>query len=136
MSNTKSTTGFTFGNRTYDRLKFLVTIVLPALAALYITLASFWGFPKVEEVAGTITGIATFLGVALGISSKNYEPEDPPGDPVGDFVITDTPAGKSINLDLKKDPEEFIDGDTMTFVRRDGQLDSETEEVLRSEELE
>lgn len=59
-------------NRVYDILKYVALIVLPALATLYLTIATIWGLPYGEAVAGTITAIDTFLGAILGISSKRY----------------------------------------------------------------
>ena len=59
-------------NRIYDILKFICQIILPATATLYFALAGIWGFPYGEQIVGTITAIDTFLGVCLGISSKNY----------------------------------------------------------------
>lgn len=59
-------------NETYDVLKWIATIVLPALGTLYFALAGIWGFPMGEEIVGTITAIDTFLGVLLGISSAAY----------------------------------------------------------------
>ena len=47
-------------------------ILLPAIGALYFTLASIWGLPYAEQIVGTITGIDTFLGVILGISTSKY----------------------------------------------------------------
>lgn len=59
-------------NKTYDILKYIAQVVLPALGALYFGLASIWGFPYGEEIVGTITVIDTFLGVLLKISSDQY----------------------------------------------------------------
>lgn len=59
-------------NDTYDMLKFICQIILPAVGTLYFALAGIWGFPYGEQIVGTITAIDTFLGVCLGISSKNY----------------------------------------------------------------
>ena len=59
-------------NDTYDILKFICQIILPAAGTLYFALAGIWGFPYGEQIVGTITAIDTFLGVCLGISSKNY----------------------------------------------------------------
>ena len=59
-------------NKTYDILKVIALVVLPALATLYLTIANIWGLPYGEAVAGTITAIDTFLGAVLGISSSNY----------------------------------------------------------------
>lgn len=64
----------TLGNKTYDRLKFVTLIALPALATLYLTVAQIWHLPSATEVAATITAIDTFLGALLGLSSKNYTP--------------------------------------------------------------
>lgn len=61
------------GNKTYDVLKFVAQILLPAAGTLYFSLASIWGFPYGEEIVGTITAVDTFLGVCLGISSASYK---------------------------------------------------------------
>ena len=59
-------------NKMYDALKWIAMILLPAIGALYFTLASIWGLPYAEQIVGTITGIDTFLGVILGISTSQY----------------------------------------------------------------
>ena len=59
-------------NKTYDILKYIAQVVLPALGTLYFALASIWGFPYGEQIVGTITAVDTFLGVLLKISSNNY----------------------------------------------------------------
>lgn len=59
-------------NKVYDILKYIALLVLPALATLYLALASIWGLPYGEQIAGTITAIDTFLGAILKISSDNY----------------------------------------------------------------
>ena len=62
-------------NKTYDVMKRIVQYILPALGTLYFTLASIWGFPYGEEIVGTISAIDLFLGVALGISTVQYNKE-------------------------------------------------------------
>lgn len=62
----------TISDKTYDILKWLVQIVLPACATLYAALAALWGFPYVEQIVGTISAICVFLGALLKISSSNY----------------------------------------------------------------
>ena len=59
-------------NTTYDRVKFITQIVLPALGTLYFALAGIWGFPYGEQIVGTVTAVDTFLGVCLGISTSQY----------------------------------------------------------------
>lgn len=59
-------------NRTYDILKYIAQIVLPAIGALYFALAQIWGLPYGEEIVGTITAVDCFLGAILGISTRLY----------------------------------------------------------------
>lgn len=60
-------------NKTYDIIKWVVMIVLPALSALYVGLGGIWCWPYIEQVAGTISCITVFLGALLGISSASYK---------------------------------------------------------------
>lgn len=62
----------TMKNKTYDTLKFVAQILLPALGTLYFALASIWGLPYGEQIVGTITAVDAFLGAILGISTKKY----------------------------------------------------------------
>jgi hypothetical protein len=59
-------------NKTYDALKWIAQILLPALATLYFAIAAIWGLPAAEQVVGTIAAVDAFLGVLLGISAKGY----------------------------------------------------------------
>ena len=63
-------------NTTYDILKWIATLLLPALGTLYFALASIWGFPYGEQIVGTITAVDTLLGVILGISTSSYKKTD------------------------------------------------------------
>lgn len=60
-------------NTTYDRLKFIAQIVLPAAGALYFALSGIWGLPYGEQIVGTIAAVDTFLGAVLKISTMQYE---------------------------------------------------------------
>lgn len=62
-------------NKTYDVLKFVAQILLPAIGTLYFALAQIWHFPYAEEIVGTITAIDAFLGALLGISTAQYHKE-------------------------------------------------------------
>lgn len=66
-------------NKSYDVLKWIALIALPATSALYISLAALWHLPHPTEVAGTIAAIDTFLGVLLGVSSNKYQGTQPSG---------------------------------------------------------
>lgn len=56
----------------YTLLKHVVSIVLPALAAIYFALGQVWHFPDVAEVMATIAGANTVLGGLLGYSTATY----------------------------------------------------------------
>ena len=64
-------------NKTYDALKFVAQVVLPAIATFYLTLGSIWTgvfeLPYPEQISATIMAVDTLLGVVLGISSANYK---------------------------------------------------------------
>lgn len=62
-------------NSTYDILKWIALLLLPALGTLYFALAQNWGWPYGEQIVGTITAVDAFLGVILGISTYNYNNE-------------------------------------------------------------
>lgn len=59
-------------NKTYDILKYIAQIVLPAAGALYASLSGIWGLPYGEAIVGTIAAVDTFIGGLLCIKSKQY----------------------------------------------------------------
>ena len=60
-------------NKTYDILKYVAQIVLPAAGTLYFALSGIWGLPYGEEIVGTITAVDAFLGAVLKISTDQYQ---------------------------------------------------------------
>ena len=60
-------------NKTYDILKWIAQILLPAAGTLYFALSKIWGLPYATEIVGTIAAVDTFMGALLGISSANYK---------------------------------------------------------------
>lgn len=64
---------FKMKNETYDVLKFIAQIFLPALGTLYFALAGIWNLPYGEQIVGTLTAIDTFLGAILKISTDSYK---------------------------------------------------------------
>lgn len=59
-------------DKVYDYLKWFVLVFLPAVSALYFSLAGWWGLPRAEEVVGTLAVVATFLGSLIGVSTIKY----------------------------------------------------------------
>lgn len=62
-------------DRVYNVLKWVVVIVLPALATLYAALSAVWGWPYSQEITTSITAVDAFLGAILCISTATYNKE-------------------------------------------------------------
>lgn len=67
-------------NDVYDVIKFVVTVILPALSVAYAGLAGIWGWPYADEVTRTIAVVYTFLCAIMGISGALAKPVDPDED--------------------------------------------------------
>lgn len=99
------TKGFLPG-KSYDKLKQIALVILPALSTLYFTLGNIWGFPHVEQVIGTIAALDVFLGVLLGLASASYRASDARF--AGDIVVQQTPeGGKVFDLQLNGDHDDL-----------------------------
>ena len=59
-------------DKTYDVLKYLAQVIIPALGTLYFALSSIWGLPYGEQIVGTLTAVDAFLGTVLKLSSDDY----------------------------------------------------------------
>jgi hypothetical protein len=108
------TKGFIMGDAIYQKTKFLVQIVLPALSTLYFTLGAVWGLPGVEQVIGTLAALATFFGVMLGLSNKTYNASE--AKYVGVINVQENDVGKTVySLDLNGAPEELLQKKEVIF---------------------
>lgn len=68
-------------NKWYDILKFFCTIFCPALGTFIFAISKIWGFPPyAENIVGTISAIAMFIGALIGISTVQYNKENRPPD--------------------------------------------------------
>ena len=62
-----------FNNKVYDILKWVSTVVLPALATLILAIGQIWNVTAwTVPIGATIAAVATFMGAILGISSIQY----------------------------------------------------------------
>lgn len=59
-------------NRTYDILKWVALIALPALQIFWLTIGKVWNINYTVEIGATIGAVALFLGALLGVSTDNY----------------------------------------------------------------
>lgn len=94
-------------NQTYDILKRVALIVIPALATFVNSVGIVWGVPYTNEATVTITAFGVFLGAALGVSSMNYTPETN-----GNLVVT---KHDDVYADFAAEPGDLKDGDTIVL---------------------
>lgn len=94
-------------NKTYDALKYVALIIIPALATFVSAVGIVWGVPHTNDVTMTITAFGVFLGATLGVSSKNYEPETH-----GNLVVT---KHDDVYADFAAEPANLKDGDTIVL---------------------
>lgn len=59
-------------NVTYDRLKFVAQVLLPALATLVVAVFTIWDIPYGEAIGATLMAVDAFLGSILHVSNKKY----------------------------------------------------------------
>ena len=64
---------FEMDNKSYDRLKYIVQIILPAVIALTGVLLMSFEVDKTELILTIMAAIHTFLGTVLGISNYQYK---------------------------------------------------------------
>lgn len=63
-------------NETYDKVKWLVMIFMPALTALVGGLGKAYGWEMSELAVTTLSLVTAFLGAITIKSSSNFEKED------------------------------------------------------------
>ena len=59
-------------NKVYDVLKWVAILFLPALSTFIAYVFPIWNIPYGDEISKTITALATFVGVIIGVSSIGY----------------------------------------------------------------
>lgn len=104
------------GNRTYDILKWVAMVLLPAVGTLYFALAQVWGFDYGPQVVGSVVALDTFLGAILQISTKSYNKSDSKYDGVIEVKHNDD-GTKAASLILKnyENPAEVVNQKQVLF---------------------
>lgn len=100
-------------SKQYDIIKWLTVTLLPAIGTLYFALATIWNFPAGEQVLGTLLAVQAFIGVVIGVSTKQYEESGEKYD--GEIKVKETPEKLGYSLDLKDDPETLKKKDEVVF---------------------
>lgn len=63
-------------NKTYDILKYVALIALPAIQVFWLTIGKIWNISYTVEIGATIGAVALLLGTLLGVSTRNYYEEE------------------------------------------------------------
>ena len=65
---------FIKSQRVYEALRWLVSVVMPAIATRWATLDAAWGWGcPMEAILATFTGVETFLGAVFLASKYSYD---------------------------------------------------------------
>lgn len=64
-----------FSNQTYDKLKWMVLIFMPALCVLLTSIGDLYMIANMERYVQTVNCITVFVGTLLQISSHHYYEE-------------------------------------------------------------
>lgn len=59
-------------NKSYDIMKAISTVILPAVITCYATISMTWGMPYTEEVVATLGAINVLIGAMCKLSSDAY----------------------------------------------------------------
>ena len=72
-----NTNGYLLPNKTYQALKWLAVIALPAVAWLVGAVGPQWGLPHCGELVTTINAVGVFVGALIGVSQLTAtKPDD------------------------------------------------------------
>lgn len=94
---------------TYDKLKFVALIVLPALAAFYLGFGNLWEFPETEKVATSIMLVDGLLGALLQIDNARFKKDPQRLDGYLGSTGVDPDTGiPDLQLVVTTDPRELV----------------------------
>lgn len=60
-------------NKTYDTLKYIALIALPAIQVFWLTIGKIWNLQYTVEIGATIGAVALLLGTLLGVSNSQFK---------------------------------------------------------------
>lgn len=85
-------------NKQYNFIKWLITIFLPAVGALYFALAQAWDLHQYTGINGTINAIIAFLGLLIGYSTRQYNKTEQSTDTDGQIIVGEVDGEKHLGL--------------------------------------
>lgn len=96
-------------NETYDNLKWMAQIGIPAFATFVGTVCTIFSLPHGTEIVSLIIAIDTFLGALLKSSSDEYQ-----GD--GQLIVdTSDPLKDIYSIAIDDYPERLAEKDTVVL---------------------
>ena len=64
-------------NKTYDILKWVALVVIPASATLVLTVGKIWELPYYDNIGATISAVGLFIAAIIGVSSRDFYQIEP-----------------------------------------------------------
>lgn len=103
-------------NKTYETGKWLSQIFLPAVGVFYFALSDLWNLPKPLETIGSLSALAAFIGVVLGVSTANYKKDHdvPVGEVTQNGIDPDT-GMPGLSIKLNRLPHDVLEKKTITL---------------------
>lgn len=113
-TTTENKPPFILSDKAYSNVKWLVTIILPAIGTLYFALAVIWGLPSGQQVLGTLIAAQAFLGTIFAVSNAQYNKSDLKYS--GEVNIVEHESGENTaQIAFNQHPTEFADKKEVTF---------------------
>lgn len=84
-------------NSSYDFLKFVALILLPAIGSAYYAAAQIWHLPYGAEVVGTVTIVDGLLGLFVNYLSGKYKDSDEKYD--GELIVDRSTNAMHVELE-------------------------------------
>lgn len=74
-------------NKTYDILKWIALVFLPAFTTFFGVIGATCAIPHTQEILTILVAFDTFIGTLLGVSSSAYRKSDEPDFPIGELTF-------------------------------------------------
>lgn len=113
LSPTPTKSRALLSDKTYNILKHVAAIGLPALSALYYTLAQIWNISHPGQIMATIAAVNICIGALLGISTAQYNSSE--AKYAGVIEVIETEGKKLFSLNLNSNPEALEQMNEATF---------------------
>jgi len=106
----------TLSTKYYDLGQWLIRVFVPAFIALYMGLDALVNLPKENEVTGALALVATFVGVLLASSSRNFKKNNEiDGGLIFQQGIDPETGISGLGFFVNKIPNELLNNKTVTF---------------------